>query len=166
MPNLRRALRATAAPSVAGTVPCLAEQVCRPGAIRTAELGNRDKRALLRLRDPEPAVSASNSSDPTYQNPAKPREFLGLNLDHWGSLCSYKLHGGGGSLERTRLSGRFPIPQGKRREILQIGSSGGSRAKMPERFQRRGDRFPVNRKGVRFRRAGKSRKSIPFFKPS
>jgi hypothetical protein len=51
-------------------------------------------------------------------------------------------------------------------KFFEIGSSGGSRAKIPERFQRRGDRFPVNRKGVRFRRAGKSRKSIPFFKPS
>ena len=67
----------------------LAESRCRAlfpsGAnrkrIRTAELGNRDKRATRRPLIPEAAVSGSDSPDRNRQNPAESREFLDLNSD-------------------------------------------------------------------------------------
>jgi hypothetical protein len=48
--------------------------------IRTAQLANREKRGLLRLRGPEPAVSGSDAREPDRQNPAESREFPGLDL--------------------------------------------------------------------------------------
>ncbi len=46
--------------------------------IRTAELGNRDKRDQPPPIDPKLAVSGSDSVAPPCQNPAKAREILGL----------------------------------------------------------------------------------------
>ena len=45
--------------------------------IRTAKLGNRDKRDRLPAIGPELAVSGSDSAVPLSQDPAKAREFLG-----------------------------------------------------------------------------------------
>ncbi len=46
--------------------------------IRTAQLANREKRGLLRLRGLEPAVSGSDAREPDRQNPAESRELLGV----------------------------------------------------------------------------------------
>jgi hypothetical protein len=46
--------------------------------IRTAQLANREKRPLLRLRGPEPAVSGSDTRGRIGQDPANSRGFLSL----------------------------------------------------------------------------------------
>ena len=47
--------------------------------IRTATIGNRERREPRRLIGLELAISGSNSLGPLSQNPAKAREFLGLS---------------------------------------------------------------------------------------
>jgi hypothetical protein len=95
--RLVSAVRATAAPSVAGTVPCLAEQVCRPGAIRTAQLANRDERARWRPISPDPGVSASDSRDRIAKTQQNCGNFSGHDCLDWKSLWSRSFNGGGGS---------------------------------------------------------------------
>ncbi len=52
--------------------------------IRTAQLGNREKRGLQLMLGPEPSVSGSDAPELNGQNPAESLEFLGLYLDARG----------------------------------------------------------------------------------
>jgi hypothetical protein len=55
---------------------------------------------------------------PTAKTPRNRGDFPGRSGARATSLCSSRLDGGGGSLERTRLCCRFPDLQGKYREVL------------------------------------------------
>ena len=81
------------------------------GPIRTAQFGNREKRAPRPRSSPEPAVSCSDSPERNGQNPAESRVFLCPSLDlrekslqqqtGWRSKGDSNLHFGLGETRRS-----------------------------------------------------------------
>jgi hypothetical protein len=111
----------------------LATRICRAppltGApIRTAQLGNRDKREPRGSSSPKPAVSGSDSPGPICQNPAESREFLGPSPDAWEESLPTQTQWRWGESGRTCLWGEIPVMQGNYSEFLRfqtpLGESG------------------------------------------
>jgi len=95
-------------------------------AVATAAVQNVVRRSRAPRRRANPGLHGSHQRAPLPQNPAESRDFqkppgslLAKSLPgrtQWRSACG--AYGGRGSLQRTRLCGRFPDEQGKYREIL------------------------------------------------
>ncbi len=88
--------------------------------IRTAQLGNREKPALLSVRGPELAVSGSDARGLDGQDPAESRSFLGLfptvrpkslrQKTRWRRPKSLIDRENAGKLSRSRLPARPASP--------------------------------------------------------
>jgi hypothetical protein len=113
--------------------------------IRTAQLGNRDKRAPRRASSPKPAVSGSDSPDPNRQNPAKPRDFLGLRLSLMGESLLAQTQwrwGESGANSSLRVDPCFAGKiQGK---LPQFGPPGRASTKKSRGFPKAWRRFPCD----------------------
>jgi hypothetical protein len=77
---------------------------------QTARIAHRDDR---RYSGPDRGVSGSDWLGLFAQNAANSRQFPARRAQRARSLHAPGLHGGGGSLVRTRLPGAIPVPQGK-----------------------------------------------------
>ncbi len=97
----------------------------------SVESSKRKSTAAARAR----ASSRSLGAGTPRRSPKTPRNggnFSGCSWMRARSLCTSRLNGGGGSLERTRLWGEIPDLQGKYREILRNQTLlAASRSKIP-----------------------------------
>ena len=77
-----------------GLIPCQAPSRANLARIRTAQLGNREKRGLLRIRGPEPQSPVRMRESPTAKTPRNRGNFSGCRQVQRRSLCNPRLVGG------------------------------------------------------------------------